>query len=231
MPLEYGRDSQAWRKTTQVCKNFTYWGSGVEPEKMNCPSPQSIPQVYEELFLYGEPIGDYSYVYAEPYLYSNVAYFDLTEIGDFFNAGVFPANDVEFDDFDEGQFSEYDPLNNRRANVTSPINEGYGNWVGQYVDLNPCVTLSGFLETDLLNGAVSPTEAPVWDASIYKFAPTCEFKPESFNVDTNHYKVCYSYFVADASAAEDPFFDIAQEAAWRYPKTQDRTLYLTNRGG
>jgi hypothetical protein len=231
MPLEYGRDGQAWRKTTQVCKNFAYWGSGVEPEKMDCPASQSSPQIYEELFLYEKPIEDFSYVYTEPYLYSNVAYFDLTEVGQFLNSGVFPANDVEFDDFDEALFSEYDPLHDRQADVTSPINGGYGNWIGQYVDLNPCLPLTGFLETDLLSGAVSPTEAPVWDASIYKFAPTCEFEPESFNVDTNHYKVCYSYFVADASAAEDPFFDIAQEAAWRNPKTQDRTLYLTNRGG
>ena len=45
-------------------------------------------------------------------------------------------------------------------------------------------------------------------------------------MDANHYKVGYAYFVADASAAEDGFFDIAQEAAWRYPVTQPRTLYL-----
>jgi hypothetical protein len=48
-------------------------------------------------------------------------------------------------------------------------------------------------------------------------------------VDANHYKIGYSYFVADASAAEDAFFDVAQEAAWRYPVTQPKTLYLTPR--
>jgi hypothetical protein len=231
LPLEYGRDGSPWKKATQICKNFAYWGSGIEPEKMNCPDSGSKSQIYEELFLYDKPIGDFSYVYSEPYLYSNVAYFDLSGGGQYLNSGVFPASDVQFDDFDEARFSEYDPLNDRQANVTSPVNEGYGNWVGEYVDINPCVPLSGFIETDLLNGAVSPTDAPVWDASIYKFAPTCEFEPESFNVDTNHYKVSYSYFVADASAAEDPFFDISQEAAWRYPKDQDRTLYMINRGG
>lgn len=231
MPLEYGRDGLHWKKATQICKNFTYWGSGVEPEKMNCPDSGSKPQIYEELFLYSKPVGDFSYVYSEPYLYSNVAYFDLSEEGEFLNPGVFPASDVQFDDFNEAQFVEYDPLHNRQADVTSPVNQGYGNWVGQYVDINPCLTTSGFFETDLLNGAISPTKAPIWDASIYKFAPTCEFQPESFNVDTNHYKVSYSYFVADASAAEDPFFDISQEAAWRYPKDQERTLYSTNRGG
>jgi hypothetical protein len=66
----------------------------------------------------------------------------------------------------------------------------------------------------------------VWDASIYKFAPTCQNAKESYSVDANHYKVGYAYFIADASAAEDTFFDISKEASWRYPVTQPRTLYL-----
>jgi uncharacterized caspase-like protein len=73
---------------------------------------------------------------------------------------------------------------------------------------------------------VTPVSAPVWDASIYKFAPTCENEAASYNVDANHYRVSYAYFVADASAAEDAFFDISQEAAWRYPVEQPRTSYL-----
>jgi hypothetical protein len=43
----------------------------------------------------------------------------------------------------------------------------------------------------------------------------------------NHFKVGYAYFVADASCAEDGFFDFQQEAAWRFPTDQTRTLYLT----
>jgi hypothetical protein len=89
--------------------------------------------------------------------------------------------------------------------------------------------LTGFFSTDLLNEGITPVVAPVWDASIYKFAPTCENAKESYAVDANHYKVSYSYFVADASAAEDPFFDISQEASWRYPVAQPKTLYLTPR--
>lgn len=229
LPLEYGRDEAVWQKTVLTCQDFAYWGSSIEPEQMRCPPENDIPAIYEELFLYDGPIPDYTYVYSEAYWYSNVAYFNSVENGGYQNSGVYPASDVQFDEFSEAEFIEYDPFHNRRADVTSPVMGGYGDWLGQYVNINPCVPLTGFLTTDLLSGAVTPIAAPVWDASIYKFAPTCENSKESYHVDANHYKVGYAYFVADASAAEDGFFDIAQEAAWRYPVTQPKTLYLTPR--
>ena len=229
LPLEYGRNQDEWQKVALTCQNFAYWGSSVEPERMQCPPEESLPAIYEELFLYDDAIIDYTYVYCEPYLYSNIAYFDINAEGEYLNSAVFPATDVQFDEFDEAKLVTYEPLHNRQADVTSPINAGYGDWLGVYVNVNPCVELTGFLETDLLNRGVEPVAAPVWDASIYKFAPTCESSPASYNVDANHYKIGYAYFVADASAAEDGFFDISQEAAWRYPVTQPKTLYLTPR--
>ena len=229
LPLDYGRNETRWQKTTLICQDFGYWGSTVNPEKMLCPPEDDLPAIYEELFLYDEPVPDYTYVYCEPYLYSNLAYIDTGEVGNYRNAGVFPASDVQFDEFNEAELITYEPLHNRLADVTSPVNAGYGNWVGEYVNINPCVGLTGFLTTDLLNGGVAPVEAPVWDASIYKFPPTCESSPESFTVDANHYKIGYCYFVADASAAEDGFFDPQQEISWRYPVTQPRTGYLTPR--
>lgn len=227
LPLEYGRNESVWQKVALICQDFAYWGSNVEPEKMRCPPEDDLPAIYEELFLYDQPVPDYTYVYSEPYLYSNVAYFNSVESGTYQNSGVYPASDVQFDEFSEAEFIAYDPYHNRQADVTSPVNAGYGDWVGEYVNVNPCVPLTGFLTTDLVNGGVTPVEAPVWDASIYKFAPTCQSRPESYTVDANHYKVSYSYFIADASVAEDPFFDISQEAAWRYPNTLPRTSYLT----
>jgi hypothetical protein len=109
------------------------------------------------------------------------------------------------------------------------MGKGYGNWKGSYVNVNPCIPLTGFFDTDLINQGIQPVAAPVWDASIYKFAPTCENLPATYNVDANHYKVGYAYFVADASAAEDGFFDIQQEAAWRDPDPQSQSLYLLPR--
>jgi hypothetical protein len=229
LPLNYGRNEAEWQKVALVCQDFAYWGSSVDPEQMRCPPEDDTPAIYEELFLYGEIPSDTTYVYSEPYLYSNIAYFNSPENGLYLNSGIFPATDQEFDEFNEAEFIEYDPLHTRQADVTSPVTRGYGDWLGEYVNINPCVPLTGFLTTDLVNGGVSPVAAPVWDASIYKFAPTCENAKASYNVDANHYKVGYAYFVADASAAEDAFFDISQEAAWRYPVTQPKTLYLTPR--
>ena len=136
---------------------------------------------------------------------------------------------MQFSEYIEANLTDYNALHDRRANTTSPVNSGYGNWMGQYVNISPCINLIGFLINDLLSEAVTPIEAPVWDASIYRFAPSCGNQPETYAVDSNHYKLGYAYFVADASAAEEGFFDPQQEAAARYPTTQPKTLYLTHR--
>lgn len=230
LPLDYGRNGDEWQKTALICQDFAYWGSSIEPEFMRCPPEDDTPAIYEELFLYDQPIPDYTYVYCEPYLYSNIAYLDSYEIEDYANAGFFPANDLPFDGYDEGTLISYDPLHNRLADVTSPYGEGYGDWEGVYKNINPCIPLTGFFVNDELSGALDTVAAPLWDASIYKAAPTCENEPSSYTVDSNHYKIGYAYFVADASAAEDGFFDPQQKSAWRYPVDPlTRTLYLTPR--
>jgi hypothetical protein len=110
--------------------------------------------------------------------------------------------------------------------VLSSVSQGYGDWVGEYVNINPCVPLTGYLEVDLLNGGVSPIAAPLWDASIYKIPPTCDHDIQTFSVDANHYKLGYAYFVADASVAEDGFFDVQQKSAWRRSAPGQKSLYL-----
>ena len=246
LPLDYGRNDTEWQKTVLVCQDFAYWGSFIAPEVMDCPSEVSRPAIYEELVLYGGPVNDYTYVYSEPYLYSNIVFDSHTdylthreEFEDVYdyqstyliydNAGIYPTVEVDFDGFTEAAISDYEPLHNRIADVTSPIGAGYGNWVGAYVNINVCEELSGYLVTDLLNGAVSPVGAPVWDASIYKYAPTCAHDQQSYQVDANNYNVGYAYFVADASVAEDTFFDIQQESSWRYPARQPKTSYVLPR--
>ena len=226
MPLDYGRNGDEWQKTALVLQNFGYWGSSIFPEQMDCPTSLSVPIIYDELFLYPKEIPDYAYVYSEPYFYSNIAFFDDSQGGVYANAGIYPTQDLPYDDFTESRLVEYAPLHNRRANVTSSVGSGYGNWLGEYVNINPCTNLTGFLEVDLLSGGVSPIIAPIWDASIYKIPPTCDSDPYSFNVDANHYRVGYAYFVADASCAEDGFFDIQQKSAWRQSTAEQKSLYM-----
>jgi hypothetical protein len=243
LPLDYGRNETKWQKTVLTCQDFAYWGSSVAPEVMNCPPEFSKPAIYEELFLYGGSFRDFTYVYTEPYLYSNIVFethtdyithrvefekvYDYPSIYLIYdNSGIYPTFEEEFDGFFEADISEYEPLHNRIADITSPVGEGYGDWEGVYVNINVCGELSGHITTDLLSGAVSPVSAPIWDASIYKFAPTCDNNRESYEVDANNFKVGYCYFVADASVAEDTFFDIQQEISWRYPVKQPKTGYL-----
>lgn len=229
LPLDYARDGDYWQKAALTCQDFGYWGSSLDPEKMRCPPEPGLPAIYEELCIYPEQIEDYTYIYSEPYWYSDVAFINNYEDGDYANSGIFPEFDEEFDDFTEGQLISYDPFHNRQAKTNVPVGQGYGDWEGIYVNYNLCQRLSGFLVNDLLDRAVSVVRPPVWDASIYKFAPTCENKPESYSVDSNHYKIGYAYFIADASAAEEGFFDPQQEAAWRYPVKQPRTEYMLPR--
>jgi hypothetical protein len=226
LPPEYSRNEVNWQKTNLICQDFAYWGSSILAELMQCPPELQTPEIYEELFMYGDESGIDRYVYCEPYLYSNLGFSNYLQVGDYVNSGIFPVFEVAFDEFTEGDLVDYDPLHYRQADVTSPIGAGYGDWDGIYLTTQTCRSVSGYLSNDLAEGVVEELPAPVWDASIYKFPPTCDTNPNAYTADANNYKVCYAYFAADLGAAEDGFFDVQQEAAWRYPVTQPKTGYL-----
>lgn len=226
LPPAYSRNEINWQKTNLICQDFAYWGTSIEPELMTCPPESLNPEIYEELFLYGDEVGTNTYVYSEPYLYSNVGYFNFYQVGDYVNSGVFPVFDVPFDEFTEGDLIEYDPLHSRQADTISTTGSGYGDWEGIYVNTDPCQVVTGFLFNDLRDMVVTQVPAPVWDASIYKFPPTCSSEPSTYSADANNYKIGYAYFAADMGAAEDGFFDVQQEAAWRYPVNLPKTGYL-----
>jgi hypothetical protein len=223
MPLDYGRNGAAWQKAALICEDFAYYGSNIEPEKMDCPPGASLPKIYEEVVLNNDRT-DYTYVYSEPFLYSTVVYDDFSSVdASYTNGAVRPTVDVDYDEFSEAQFIDYDPLHNRLVDFSDA---GFGNWQGVYLNINACGFLSGYYINDVLDAVVEPIEAPIWDASIYKCPPTCDNPSGTYSVDANNYKICYAYFVADASVAEDGFFDPQQEAAWRIPETQPKTLYI-----
>ena len=227
LPLEYGRDGLEWQKVALIAQNFAYQGSSIAPDQMRCPPEDDTPYIYEELTLYDLYQPNKKYIYSEPYFYSNIAYFDFIGQGVYDNAGIFPSTEVPFDDFTEGTLIEYDPLHERQAKTYLPYGQGFGDWEGTYVSTKSCEFLSGYLYRDVVEGTVDIIAPPVWDASIYKYAPTCETTPQSFAVDANNYKLGYAYFVADLSAANEGFFDIEQESAWRYPVNLPETNYIT----
>lgn len=205
LPPAYGRNGKEWQKVNLVCQDFGYWGSSISPEKMACPPELVEPRIYEQVVLYGERVDSPSYLYSEPYLYSDVMY-DFGNSGDYNNSDIVPGFDRPYDDFDEAELVNYNPLHNRQAN-TSSTGAGYGDWEGIYLRSHACSSLSGFLVNDLGDGSLEPLPAPVWDASIYKCPPLCRDGKASSTVDSNHFKIGYSFFVADLSAAEEGCFD------------------------
>lgn len=228
MPLNYGRNEEAWQKVALICQDFAYYGSSIAPDKMNCPPESQLPQIYEEVVLKSDRT-DYTFIYSEPYVYSTAVYNDFTFVeASYLNGAVRPTPSAVVDEFSPAEFIEYDPLHNRLVDFST---EGYGNWLGVYLNVNDCSYLSGYYVNDLLDGAIEPITAPVWDASIYKYPPTCDNPSETYYVDANNYKICYAYFVADASVAEDGFFDPQEEPSWRTPVSQKKTLYITPGNG
>jgi hypothetical protein len=206
LPPAYGRNEKEWQKVNLICQNFGYWGSSISPERMSCPPQLSEPRVYEQVVLYGERVDSPSYLYSEPYLFSDVLY-DFENPEDYNNSEVAPGYDRPYDDFEEAELVNYDLLHSRTANTSSPQDTSYGDWEGMYFRSSACSSLSGFVVNDLEDGSLEPLPAPVWDASVYKCPPLCKERKASSTVDSNHFKVGYSFFAADLSAAEEGFFD------------------------
>lgn len=225
LPPYYERNGSSWQKVALVCQNFGYWGSSIDPEDMQCPSEDDTPRIYEQVVMLQETPTESYVMYSEPYLFSDVMFADSQGDNDYENASLLPSVDVLFDEFDEGTLRNYEPLHERRAIIEEPVGPGFGDWEGIYLTPANCIELSGYLVNDLLDESVSPREAPLWDASIYKLPLSCEVIADSYKVDVNHYKVGYAYFAADLSAAEEGFFDLSQPSSWRNPSEGEKTSY------
>lgn len=227
LPPSYQRNGTQWSQVEMIAQDFTYFGSPLSTERAASPPVARAPKLYDELTLYPPPVPYVGVIYDEPYLYSNVGLsYNIPIESDYDNSTIFPAFDDVRDSFDEAFLSQYNPLHNRRADVSSPLLEGYGDWEGFYMVGLLTSALSGYVDQDVSDRLVITIPPPVWDASIYKYPPLTAGPPESFKVDMNNFKVGYAYFAADLSAAEDGFFDVQQDISWRDPNISARTGYV-----
>lgn len=208
LPPSYQRNGSHWQKVNLVCQNFSYWGSSPLPEDMGCPSPELKPVIYDELYLLEEIPTTFTYIYAEPYLYSNVTA-EYGSSDEYEPSLLLPTYDDPYDTFSEAELVEYEPLHERRADTDSPMGRGYGEWVGEYYRMFECSSVTGHLINDIVSEVLDPVDPPMWDASIYKAPISCLLDQDSGKVDANHYKVGYAHFAADLSAAEEAIFDFA----------------------
>jgi len=227
LPPSYERNGEKWAKTEMIAQDFTYYGTTVEAERLDCPPSARPPKLYCELTLYPPTVPYDGVIYDEPYIFSSVGtYYSQQDASDYSNSAVYPTPPRVGDDFNPGTLTEYQPLHERIADTVSPPGEGYGEWEGTYTVGFECRGLSGNFDEDVAEGALQPIAPPVWDSSIYRCPPTCEAPAPSYVVDVNQFKVGYAYFASDMSAAEDCFFDIQQEVAWRNPEISARSGYV-----
>lgn len=230
LPSEYGRNSKVWNQSKLVMQDFAYFGSPGNLKGMRCPNFDQKPQIYEQVVFERSNPGVGAVLFSAPYFYSDVEgfnnllnYFPEQEVSysGYLDADLDFATDGEYDEWNEANLQEYEALHNRTI-LTN------GDWDGVYLEPTGNRQLTGFVERDLRVKSVIPVPAPVWDASIYKYAPLCPQGPESYEEDPNNYKVTYAYFAADLSASEDGFFDQSQDVSWREPLVEDQTLYILN---
>jgi hypothetical protein len=230
LPSEYGRGNEAWKKAKLAVQNFTYAGTNGSLKPMRCPNLVEEPQIYEEVFFYGRNPAVGTLLYSEPYLFSDVlGFYNLSEYfaqptsedGEYFLAEFDYIPEAIYDEWLEANLEDYQPLHFRKAAIN-------GDWEGIYVEPTGNRPLSGFVNRDLRVRSAITVPAPVWDASIYKYAPLCPEAPETFAEDPNNCKVNYAYFAADLAAAEDGFFDQQKDVAWREPLVENQTLYILN---
>jgi hypothetical protein len=229
LPSEYGRKDSVWNKAKLAVQDFTYGGTNGALKMMQCPTEVVKPQLYDEVAFYKRDPSVGTVLYSESFIYSDVeGFFNLTEYfaAPLIQTGEFAAAEFDFvfdypyDEWYEANLSDYEPLNIRS---TLPN----GDWDGVYVEPTGNRPLSGFVTKDLRVKSAIPVPAPVWDASIYKYAPLCPEAPVSFAEDPNNCKVGYAYFAADLAAAEDGFFNQQSDVAWREPLVKDQSLYIT----
>jgi len=230
LPSEYGRNNQKWSRAELAVEDFTYAGTNGALKSMKCPTEIVQPQIYEEIVFYNRDPSVGTLIYSEPYLFSDVqGFFNLNEyfntvtgtVGEYTYADFNFAIDEQYDEWVEGELSEYQPFHFRKT-------VDGGDWEGIYVEPTGNRPLSGFVERDIRVRSAELVQPPVWDASIYKYPPLCPQGPESYAEDPNNCKVNYAYFAADLAAAEDGFFDQQKDVAWREPLVKNQTLYMVN---
>lgn len=202
----YQRNGTNWQRVNLICQDFGYWGSPPLPETMVPPSQEARPSIYEELAAQRGVIAPNTFIYSEPYLYSDLlpdyGFSDLYEDSEEYSC---PVQIV--DGYEEGYTVDYDPLHERHADTISAQGKGYGDWLGSYYFASECVTLNGHLIKDIEIGAIDSVPAPIWDSSMYKLPVLPLLDQESALVDSNHFLVGYAFFASDLSAAGEATFD------------------------
>jgi hypothetical protein len=203
LPVEYSRATKEWTRAEATASNLSYFSRPAAISETRVDPEELRPLVYAEDYILSQEglVSDPVY-YDEDFLVSLVRTDDSDQESGFVGAKLSFEEADKFSPYIESKLTDYDALSWRR-----PLSDG--SWSGSYYKVVRSGRLSGYLETDikdLLLREVTPGEDPVYDRSIFR-TPNIEFPDENDRASLSNYVVCYAYFTADLSAADEPVFD------------------------
>lgn len=201
LPPNIKRGSNQWDKAFRAAELFSNFSSTVTPSVISKNQTQPNPTLYRENLIPAN--SDNSVLYDEPFLISNIQ--TTVPLGPNYREGSIQNQNGGTGQWSNSQINEYDPIQTRKLNRDPDTDE----YAGQYYCFDKKAKLSGITEKDIHDGKIIPCKTPPWE----KPSPTT-FKLSVVKDKLKNYGICYAYFGADLSAAEEPVFDPDNPICW-----------------
>ena len=204
-----------------MCDLFSNFSHSLFPSNLETGQRPILPSLYDA----PRPIiKDTPYlVYLESYLQSSIDDTVSADSRSFDTAAVVSEEGGPNVAYGNGEINEYDDYVQRIITRDRSTNEYRGRY---YRIEGPEAVLSGDPQADIAAGRMTEEETPPYDR------PSGTTRPQDQIQDhLRNFGICYAYFVAEMSAAEDPVFDPDNPICWETPlradiKTAVPTAYL-----
>jgi hypothetical protein len=211
LPIEYNRNGKFWNRTEAVLANQSYFSRLQPPASTALPVIDEKPLLYDEIYQVSyTDLPDDATFYVEDYLVSNLRDVEIDDQSGFVGAKISYEPPASTRPYIGATIIEYDAYQHRLLTPT-------GARVGSYLKWSRKSPLTGFLESDTEKFRLRYTDdsESVVSDSAEILIPNQAFPDDSNTASFANYVVCYAYFVADISAADDPVFDPASLYNWR----------------
>lgn len=215
LPPSVKRGSEKWDKALRTSELFSSFSSTVSDMIISKSQEQPTPNLYQEN-LKQTNLSHNNILYDEPFLISKIQ--NSVPLAPTYSDGSIRNEETGEGQWTNSQVSEYDPIQTRK-NHRDPLTDEYA---GQYFTTDGKTNLSGIRNKDISEGKITPVKVPQWERP----SPTV-FQTSLTKDKLKNYGICYAYFGADLSAAEEPVFDPDNPVCWATnSKNQVPTAYL-----
>lgn len=212
LPAEYSRNGRNWNKATNVAGSYGYFSSVIPLADTSVRPNQLLPYLYDDVYCQcTADLPDYAVFYQEDYLVSTIKEARINAEAGFEESKITFEDGEESFPFAPGLVVDYDAYAERE------VKNVQGDWAGTYYKWQRRGPLTGYLITDVADHVlreVEYSEEPTGDASLVK-TPNTEFPDDTDVANFSNYTVCYAYFTADLSGADEPVFDPTVKYSWR----------------